>query len=506
MSIQRLDLSVARIGSKEVYGPGVDGTVVISNTVTPTVLLRDMYYDNLTVNASCVLITNGFKLFVKNTLTNNGTIGATLGYVTQIQTGTVSGQGTGIQTDTLSQTSASPVDLSILNDIKKALDASYIDTAGSVRVFTGGDKGADGTDGDSAGSGNAGAAGNAGNPGTGATAGHANPGGAGGAAGGLPGNWHYAHGGHSGVYYNWSTPATDGNPGNAGHANSGTNGVGGPAGNAGNPGNPGNVGTKGSGGYGGPVVLIAAKEITGSGTIVNVGQSGANGNAGAAGTDGSGAGNAPSTWPSKDGAAGNAADGTSGNAGHTGHAYVYAHDSGYHNPGNPNYHVYFHVGPGSHMRTYGGTPGRPVNESNAAHFPQHAFRQNSPAFNFHWSGAPSNRSWPRGSNPANVAHFNINLGHYSSAYSGTNSTSNANHAAHYHTVAGGNAGAAGNATAGSAGNPGNQGNPGNNGAAGNAGNPGNAGSSGKEGPIIVITNSWGLSQSLSSSTKILINS
>ena len=98
-----------RIGNDTVYGNGTDGVVVISNTGTPTVLTRDMYYDTLTVNANCTLITNGFRVFVKNTLTNNGTIGATVGYTTAISDGTVAGQSSTVETYSLSQTSTNPV-------------------------------------------------------------------------------------------------------------------------------------------------------------------------------------------------------------------------------------------------------------------------------------------------------------------------------------------------------------------------------------------------------------
>ena len=34
-----------------------------------TSLTRDMYYNNLTINSSCDLDTNGYKVFVKGTLT-----------------------------------------------------------------------------------------------------------------------------------------------------------------------------------------------------------------------------------------------------------------------------------------------------------------------------------------------------------------------------------------------------------------------------------------------------
>lgn len=54
-----------------VMGDGSDGTVVIS---ADTTLTRDMYYLNLTINAGKVLSTAGFRIFVKNTFINKGTI------------------------------------------------------------------------------------------------------------------------------------------------------------------------------------------------------------------------------------------------------------------------------------------------------------------------------------------------------------------------------------------------------------------------------------------------
>ena len=92
MAIQRIEQSVSRLGNDSVYGPGVDGDIVVSNTGTPTVLVRDMYYNNLTINSGCTLIANGFRIFVKGTLTNNGTIGSTAAYTTQINSGSISGQ------------------------------------------------------------------------------------------------------------------------------------------------------------------------------------------------------------------------------------------------------------------------------------------------------------------------------------------------------------------------------------------------------------------------------
>lgn len=51
------------------FGDGADGDVTISS---PTTLTRDMYYNNLTVNST--LTTDGYRIFVKGTLTGTGTI------------------------------------------------------------------------------------------------------------------------------------------------------------------------------------------------------------------------------------------------------------------------------------------------------------------------------------------------------------------------------------------------------------------------------------------------
>lgn len=53
------------------FGNGIDGTVTISGNTT---LTSDMYYDDLTINNAIVLTTAGYRVFVKGTLTNNGTI------------------------------------------------------------------------------------------------------------------------------------------------------------------------------------------------------------------------------------------------------------------------------------------------------------------------------------------------------------------------------------------------------------------------------------------------
>jgi hypothetical protein len=53
------------------FGSGKDGNVTISSNTT---LTRDMYYENLTIKSGKVLNTNGYKIFVRNVLKNNGII------------------------------------------------------------------------------------------------------------------------------------------------------------------------------------------------------------------------------------------------------------------------------------------------------------------------------------------------------------------------------------------------------------------------------------------------
>lgn len=56
---------------KWLFGDGSDGDVTISSN---TSLSSDIYYDNLTVNTGITLTTNGYRVFVKNKLTVNGTV------------------------------------------------------------------------------------------------------------------------------------------------------------------------------------------------------------------------------------------------------------------------------------------------------------------------------------------------------------------------------------------------------------------------------------------------
>jgi hypothetical protein len=58
------------------FGDATDGNQVIA---ADTVLTRDMFWDNMTVSLGVTLFTNGYRIFVRGTLTNNGTI-SNIGY------------------------------------------------------------------------------------------------------------------------------------------------------------------------------------------------------------------------------------------------------------------------------------------------------------------------------------------------------------------------------------------------------------------------------------------
>lgn len=100
-----LGRAVVKIGSTGVetipwFGDGSDGDVTITSNTT---LTRDMYYNNLTINAGITLNTNNFRVFVRNTMTLNGTIGApganatnnnaTIGYAAKGTINALSGNG-----------------------------------------------------------------------------------------------------------------------------------------------------------------------------------------------------------------------------------------------------------------------------------------------------------------------------------------------------------------------------------------------------------------------------
>ena len=77
-----------------IYGTGDDGSVTLDGTSTVLSMVpsssiysmtRDMYFQNLTINAGVTLAPNGYRIFVKNLLTlagNNSIIGFSSGYST----------------------------------------------------------------------------------------------------------------------------------------------------------------------------------------------------------------------------------------------------------------------------------------------------------------------------------------------------------------------------------------------------------------------------------------
>lgn len=54
-----------------IFGTPSDGTVVLSSDFT---MIRDMYYEHLTINPAVTLNTNGYRLFARSGIVNNGTI------------------------------------------------------------------------------------------------------------------------------------------------------------------------------------------------------------------------------------------------------------------------------------------------------------------------------------------------------------------------------------------------------------------------------------------------
>ena len=200
---------VQRIGNDSVYGGGQDGTVVIASN---TSLTRDMYYDNLTVNNSVHLNTNGFKVFVKNTLTLNGNIGVTSSQ--SVSTGTLSGRlalASGNTSASLGGNSggntfvASQLSQSDKGNIELLISGVSVDSSGTVTSIKGGASGTTGA------------------------LGTITPGGS-----GSPGT----------LSRNVLVPGGIGGTGSAPPASAG-----------------------GTGGAGGPLVLVAARTISGSGTI-----------------------------------------------------------------------------------------------------------------------------------------------------------------------------------------------------------------------------------------------
>ena len=91
-------------GVDAVYGTGADGDAVLDGTTTVLSMApsssvysmtRDIYFNDLTINASVRLAPNGYRIFVKGTLKFMGA-DATIGYITGFATNGSIKQGGGI--------------------------------------------------------------------------------------------------------------------------------------------------------------------------------------------------------------------------------------------------------------------------------------------------------------------------------------------------------------------------------------------------------------------------
>jgi len=525
MPISRIEKSVASLGNDAVYGDGSDGDVVI--TGNPITLTSDMYYNNLTINSGAFLLTNGFRVFVKNTLTINGAIG--LGTFTgsvvgepssDIATGTIAGVETSSSSIVYSvggtggggvgTPSATQLPQSYRNHIN-SLIASAVVTPDGVVAIKGGAKGTTGsqgitypalTDSDTW----TGKAGTAGTAGTGRTlgaagaagaAGHgATAGGAGGSGshivtsvytlGATPHNHHdttlHASAGHAG---------SSGGNGAAGAAGtSGTNGTNGAAGTNGSPGTatgatPGVGGAGGSAGSGGGLVLIVAHTIKGSGRVISLGRSGSTGSAGTTGLGGTAGANGTGATAGSDGANGSGA--TAGGAGHAGSAGSAGH-GGHHPAQNSHHHQpHRHNTYRLHSHTAGAQNGPSTYHAGHPH-PGHGHGHNAHHFhngNYHHA-APHMSDAHHYNGVGSYVATNLNVTYDGNVHGHTGFRKYQPHVyeavvtypVHVHYPAEHRAGGA----AGAAGGAGHAGTPGTNGAKGLAGTPGTNGVGGLAAP------------------------
>lgn len=200
-----------KTGTDKIFGAGSDGTVTIS---TNTSLSRDMYYANLTVNSSITLFTNGFKVFVSGTLTNNGTIGMPKGtaQTTSVMAGTVMTRiDSSASGYTASDALAGTLTISEVRDFDTLMEG-VIQKSATRRAWWAGSFGTAGTSGTA----------NAGG-GSGANAGTAGTGGSAGLGGGNVIILAKTIAG-SGTFVSEGTDGTAGNPGNPGNSVSGNPG------------------------------------------------------------------------------------------------------------------------------------------------------------------------------------------------------------------------------------------------------------------------------------------
>ena len=500
-----------RLGNDSIYGSGYDGDYVVSGTF---VMNRDYFFNNLTLENNAVLVTNGYRLFVKDTLKANAgsKIGLPSSYTGVNTFGTLIGRASNT-TPGISKTyilgdgaSAGSVPQAILNDLNFVIRGWHYDPTSGFKRVEAGDDGAKGAD----------VAGQAGFPAPAApSGGDGGAGGAGGAGGNAP------------------APANPGNPGNPGTAGNPGN-----PGTQGDPGNPGATGIGGDGGEGGGNVFVIAKNITGSGTILSEGRVGYVGATGTPGTQGA-AGTA--------GTAGT--DGSFGNPGNAGNKYPAQHTASStnptqqvvsgHNQSNPITQTNYHSIPGNPIYAQAHSPGTPQHGAHCytLHNPptQGVALRSNHHHNFHNDGykqwyhnigirsnahhqthrpgteyqvcdpvphnSPSNHQYVSGYNPEGTGSSTQTVGHNPSTKNYTTVPGNTNPSVHTPEIPGGNAGPRGNR--GAAGNAGAAGV----GGLGGAGGTGETGTAGLYGGVVIVCDSIeaGVSTTNAGHSTVLIN-
>ena len=335
MAIRRTNKPVVqKTGGNSIFGSGTDGPVTVASGTTS--LVRDMYYTNLTVDSGATLFTNGFRVFVNGTFTNNGTVGMPTATAHSVAdgSGTIAGRQTSLNPSKAWGTSTDPISVTDLYDLDDAMSGFFITGAGVVTKIAGGSLGVVGSNGT-------------------------------------------------------TTPATGPFAGSAGNFPAALTGQSGGAGNAGTAGNPATAGTGGAGGLGGGLVIIFAKTIAGSGTLVSYGFAGSAGNPATQGTAGP---------------AGNPAPNITGY--HTSGTFHHPAGSTGPNPGAGNPHPAGHNPATPHPA--GSTPGNPHPASHNAGTHHHPANSITAVAPFSANPHPSGHNPHVAGNPHGASH---NAGH-----------------------------------------------------------------------------------------------
>lgn len=276
MAITKYETVVASLGNNNVYGDGRDGSQTIASGTTVT-LTSDTYYQDLTVQTNAILLTNGFRVFVRGTLNLYGYIGNGTSAGAEPTGSTTTGTLAGTSSSTAlvysiggsgergtAPANATQLPNSYRQRINSLLSGQVISADGTTYQITGGVAGAVGASG-AAGTTYPAYANTDTWPGK---VGTTNAGGAGAAGGYAP---------------NANSINAPGGKGNTGYTSTKTDGT--ATGSTASIGGAGGAG--GAGGVGGSVVLICARVVSGTGKIISRGVSGATGSPGATGTTGS---------------------------------------------------------------------------------------------------------------------------------------------------------------------------------------------------------------------------